>query len=399
MTRAARPRVLFDVTQYVRSPATAGIQRVMRRLATDWRGDAVEARYGFLERGHYVSGPINRLGSVIGSTFRSAETGLAIASDVVSRPLRRAASESVSAEEVGDAFDAYLLPEPTFCEDSVTVAESVGRAIPTFFIYYDALPLTHPQFFGPRFADALAAYHRAVVRSDNVGFISQASLHVFENRLARRNVANAIVVRPGADGLRPRRHVKQTRPTFAIHGSVEPRKRHAVVIEAFERLWAAGRDYGLVVMGAPGWGQPRVIERIRELAQTPRVQWLEKPGDDDIARVLAGSAALVYTPHAEGYGLPPLEALAAGCPVIVSADLPSLEGLAPAGQVRLSTVSADRIASAVEMLAAPDANARFRREISELDLPRWNRFTSSVEHWLAETISPGRRASLETSLA
>lgn len=400
MTMPATPRVVVDVTQYVRMPATAGIQRVMRRLASDWQGHLVEARYGFLESGHYVTGPIARLGSVIGSTFRSAETGLTIASDVVRRPLRRAATATVSVEGLADSFDGYLLPEPTFCEDSVAVAESLSGELPTFFIYYDALPLTHPEFFGRGFAEALGPYHRTVVRSDNVGFISKATLNVFENRLARRKLTNATVVRPGADGLRPGHSRRQKRPTFAIHGSVEPRKRHAVVIEAFERLWAAGRDYGLIVMGAPGWGQPEVIGRLRELAQTTRVHWMEKPGDNEIARVLASSTALVYTPHAEGYGLPPLEALAVGCPVIVPADLPSLENLPAAGQIRLTHVTPGAVARAVEMLATPESNAEYRRAISNLNLPTWRQFAIRLEEWIAKILWTGDRLpSLDRSFA
>ena len=79
------------------------------------------------------------------------------------------------------------------------------------FIYYDALPLTHPAFF-PRFADlngTVTRYHQAVARAENVAFISPAIRRLFEQRLARRRLPSAIVVRPGADGL-PR--VKATVP-------------------------------------------------------------------------------------------------------------------------------------------------------------------------------------------
>ena len=177
---------------------------------------------------------------------------------------------------------------------------------------------------------------------------------------------------------------------FAILGSVEPRKRHAVVLDAFERLWSAGRDYELVVMGAPGWEQPDVIERLRALTQTRRVRWIERPADKDIASALAESSALLYVPHAEGYGLPPLEALAVGCPVIVPVDLPSLEGLGDSGQIRLRSVTAEAVASAVEKLAAQDSNAEYRRAISKLRLPTWREFAADIEHWIARVLSTER---------
>ena len=118
MSPAALPRVLVDVTQYAWSPATAGIQRVLWHLAENWEGRTVSARFGFLEghsrgrrlrslaragqNGRYVTGDIADLGSVIGSTFKSGNTGLSIPPDIVQRPLRTAATETVAVDKVDD---------------------------------------------------------------------------------------------------------------------------------------------------------------------------------------------------------------------------------------------------------------------------------------------------------
>jgi len=101
---------------------------------------------------------------------------------------------------------------------------------------------------------------------------------------------------------------------------------------------------------------------------------------------LSGSTALLYLSEAEGYGLPPMEALSVGCPVIVGEGLPALEGLAHDGQIRLQRVSEQPVLAAVEMLADTIVNAQFRTAIHQLALPTWERFAHDVERWVASRI-------------
>src|SRR5207248_794516 len=89
----------------------------------------------------------------------------------------------------------------------------------------------------------------------------------------------------------------------------------------------------------------------------------------------------------EGYGLPPLEALAVGCPVLVSAGLPALEGLSDAGQLRLATVDAESVASAVQTLADRPSNAAYRKAIKDMGLPTWKEFGAALEQWIASVLT------------
>lgn len=386
----AEANLLVDVTQYVSAPATSGVQRVLRHLARDWPGRTIEARYGFIEDRHYAMGPLSELGSVIASTFRATSgthaSGIEARAETVRDALRETADRIIPSDHVEGSFDAYLLPEPTLNAEILAVAMRLQDSPQTtpFFLYYDALPLTHPQFFRARDVDqaGFTKYHRSVVRSDNVAFISQAVRALFEKRIARGTPSNAIVARPGADGLPPVRQLRSPSATFTIVGTVEPRKQHRVVLDAFEQLWASGRDYQLVVLGAPGGAQPGVLERLRTLSRTSRVEWIERARDEDICNALSRSSAMVFVSDGEGYGLPPLEALAVGCPVIVAEDLPALEGLASAGQIRLRTINAQTVAAAIDLLADPAANAAHRRAIDDLSLPTWEQFASDLEHWI-----------------
>jgi glycosyltransferase involved in cell wall biosynthesis len=391
LSTALRPRLLVDVTQYVSWPATSGVQRVLRHLAEDWPGQRVEARFGFIEHGRYVTGPIAELGYVIGSTFRGCgHLGIEARSGFVRRALRETVSAAISIREIETSFDAYLLPEPSLRQDNIAIAARLleSRRTTAFFVYYDALPLTHPQFFPPAIEREapLIRYNRTVSRSDNVAFISSATRRVFEARIARRSPQHAIVARLGADGLKPMQSRQPDMPTFTIVGTIERRKRHLVVLNAFEQLWAAGHDYRLVVIGPPG-SDTGLIERLRKHSRTTRVTWIEMADDDEIAIALSRSSAMVFISEAEGYGLPPLEALALGCPVIVAEGLPALEGLSSAGQLRLGTVTEERIGSAVRTLADPASNAAYRRAIEDLRLPTWERFAARVEQWVASVLS------------
>jgi glycosyltransferase involved in cell wall biosynthesis len=382
-------RVLFDVSQYFSWPARSGVQRVLLHLASKWRGDRAEASFGYLDSANYITGPLEALGSVMSDTFQEDE-GTSDAR-TVRDALAAASSDVCQPRGLAKLFDAYFLPEPTLNRPSLHVASDVlrERKPRPFFLYFDALPLTNPECY-PAGADqngGVTAYHQLVSRADNVAFISAATRRTFETRLARRQLSHGLVALPGSDGLPTLPHAPEDQPTFVVLGTVEPRKRHQLILEAFERLWSEGREYRLIVLGAAGWEDPALIERLRRLGSTRRVEWIEHPTDRKIASGISRGWAVVFTPYAEGFGLPPLEALAQGCPVIVSADLPSLEDLPSDGQVRLDEVTPESLAAAVSEAADPEVNARLRAATHQLDLPTWTSFVGSVEAWISRGLT------------
>ena len=387
---AGSHRLLIDVSQFVSWPTATGVQRVLRHLAENWGGDEVEAWYGFIDKKRYVTGPLEAFSSVIASSFTTApRNGRRIAAEVdyITTELHAAAERILTPDDVEATFDAYLLPEPTLRADSLSVLTRLrnSRRTRPFIVYYDALPLTHPQFH-PRNADVHAAvtrYHRTVSEFDNVAFISEAARQVFEMRIARRRPKNAVVIRLGADALRGHANAPTNPPTFTVVGTIEPRKRHRLVLSVFEQLWAGGHRFELLVLGARGSERPELFDKLEFLSQSRPMRWIDQVDDRDISDALSRSSALVFLSDAEGYGLPPLEALALGCPVIVSASLPALEGLPELGQVRLMSVEAETLRRAVELLADPEQNRAYRSRIRDLDLPSWSGFSRAIENWVA----------------
>jgi glycosyltransferase involved in cell wall biosynthesis len=125
------------------------------------------------------------------------------------------------------------------------------------------------------------------------------------------------------------------------------------------------------VVGQAGWGSVDVAARAAELGVGDRVRLMGRLPDDDLAVVLSRAAVLVSPSRAEGFGLPVLEAMAAGVPV-VSSDAPALEEV---GGGATRTVPVGDVAALAEALADVLGSAATRAELSAAGRRRAADFT------------------------
>src|SRR5262249_42286431 len=123
-----------------------------------------------------------------------------------------------------------------------------------------------------------------------------------------------------------------TSPFLLFVGTLEPRKNLRALLEAYRRLLSSHTGEGdaptLAVAGARGWWYRDLYRLARELGLDGRVRFLGRVPDADLPPLYSAAAAFVYPSLYEGFGLPPLEALACGTPVVCSdrSSLPEVVG-------------------------------------------------------------------------
>jgi glycosyltransferase involved in cell wall biosynthesis len=195
------------------------------------------------------------------------------------------------------------------------------------FFIHDLLPLQSPEFFRPaerqrhlRRLKTLARYGDAAIVSTR---ITREALMDQLSVIGRRDMP-VLVAPPPVESLftvEPAPRGQDARPYFVMVGTIEPRKNHLTLLHAWrEIVETCGSDAPrLVIAGERGWENEQVMDLIDRCPMLQRhvilASGLPTKG---LARLIAGARALLAPSFAEGYGLPVVEALAAGTPVIVS---------------------------------------------------------------------------------
>ncbi len=128
--------------------------------------------------------------------------------------------------------------------------------------------------------------------------------------------------------------------------SLEPRKNIDLLIRALEKT---DTDIPLVLVGWQGWGEKHWLEKTKQIDLKNRVLLLGHVPDNDLRAIYNNAQALVYPSLYEGFGLPIVEAMACGCPVICSntASMPEVAGKAA---VLIDPAKSDDLAQAIDTL-------------------------------------------------
>jgi glycosyltransferase involved in cell wall biosynthesis len=131
-------------------------------------------------------------------------------------------------------------------------------------------------------------------------------------------------------------HLSKVRARYGIGGpyifsvgTVQPRKNYGRLVEAFHRL--NQRDLKLVIAGGKGWLDDPLMRQVEALGLSERVRFLGFVPDDDLPALYSGAWVFAFPSLYEGFGLPPLEAMACGVPVVASNTSSMPEVVADAG--------------------------------------------------------------------
>jgi glycosyltransferase involved in cell wall biosynthesis len=147
-------------------------------------------------------------------------------------------------------------------------------------------------------------------------------------------------------------------------GAVQPRKNLARLLEAWATVQARGEggDAVLAIAGRPKQEAGAYAALADRLGIADTVRWLGYVADDDLPVLLAGARCLVFPSLYEGFGLPVVEAMAVGCPVITS-DTTSLPETAAGAALLVDPLSPTAIASAIARLLSDEPERARLREI------------------------------------
>ena len=375
---AGRRDLYFDISKLVDDPRRTGIQRVERELVRHWPepGRLIPCRF---ERDALWTLPAAIMDALAGD---APPGGIAAERALLAPHL--AAPGSIVPQ------GARLLCAELF-DDPDRAAYHRVEAAHAFWLVYDFLPWLQPEWFPAGPANRLMPFLHAMRDVAHRGFISAAIRRDAAERIFRRPEPGPVLPL-GADGLGlERQRFDPGRRDVVMLGTIEARKNAAAALAAFRTLWAEGSDVRLVLIGAvePDALAERAL--LRELGEHPGLLRLGVLPDAGVRDALRRARVLLFPSQGEGYGLPPMEALHSGIPVIAVADLPALDGLPADGQIRLEHPNADSIAQAVRSLMDDGVARRLWAEAARMVLPGWAEFARAVADWVDQGVGESAR--------
>lgn len=240
----------------------------------------------------------------------------------------------------GDVFFGLDLHAHVTEHQAAFLSQMHRFGVHVFFMVYDLLPLDMPEFFPSGTREAFNRWVEIISRYDGIIAISDVSadavktwqvknrqnglLSNFEYHAVHLggDIENSIHSKGVPDTAKSVYAAMEERPCFLMTGTLEPRKGHSHVLDAFDLLWALGHNVSLMIVGKKGWMIDEFAERLVKHSEMGiRLFWLEGISDEYLEEVYARATCLIAASWGEGFGLPLIEAAHHGIPIIAR-DLP-----------------------------------------------------------------------------
>lgn len=321
--RSRLKQLLVDVSELVQHDAKTGIQRVVRSVLSEWlneppKGVRVEPVYATAD------GPY-RYARKFTSKFLGSATHLSIDAPIEFGP--------------GDVFFALDYQPQVQIAQTDFYQYLRRQGVTVKFMLYDLLCVFLPSYFPSGSQDRHSAWLEVVAETDGAVCISRSVADEMTqwmnaksfNRLSQfsldwihlgADIDNSSASEGLPQNWEPVIESLSSTPSFLMVGTLEPRKGHAQVLTAFERLWREGNLVNLVIVGKAGWMVDDLISRLKSHPERGRhLFWLEAVSDQYLEKVYAASRCLIAASFGEGFGLPLIEAAQHKLP-IVARDIP-----------------------------------------------------------------------------
>ena len=238
------------------------------------------------------------------------------------------------------AGDQLVLLDSSWHANFFPLAEQLKRdGVGIISVIYDLIPLTHPQFCDAGLVKIFNDWFDWIARTaDGYVAISTTIRDQVREEMLRRIGAQQVEQRwfdyfhlgseldlsdAGAEVDRALLQMfKTAEPVFLMVSTIEPRKNHAYLLDAFERAWATGSTARLCIVGKIGWKCDALVERIRKHPELNRRLFMYNSlSDRSLEHAYSHATALVFPSYVEGFGLPLVEAMQRGLPAMAS-DIP-----------------------------------------------------------------------------
>lgn len=173
-------------------------------------------------------------------------------------------------------------------------------------------------------------------------------------------------------------------------GTLEPRKNLINLIRAFELLdEKIQREYPLKIVGGKGWQNKDFEEKLKQSPSRKNIQLLGYVTKEELKKLYNQATLFIYPSLFEGFGLPPLEAMASGCPVLVSAIPSLIEVVASAGEY-LDPLDPKDIAKKITLLLNNQDRLALRREegLKQAAKFSWQKCASETLEIYNEILNP-----------
>ena len=371
-----------DLEQFVTDPQSSGIQRVLQQLAREWPTDRAQADFVVPYRGGFLLLSPQQADGLTSLAF-SATSGDELR-HVVAEQLEQLAQRAPSVDEgrLLALYGAWLLPEVSYLPSVLERFERFARIMPTAMIGYDVLPMSEPANYRltPGVSARASEYFRRLAKADSVVCISEHTREGIWQRLRRDRALPISVAYPGGD------HVPAKQPTtrdegptrFVRVGTFEARKFPVEIAEAFANARAQGMEAELLFVGRPSASESTINDAVQRACDSGvGISWIWDANDDEVAFHIDRADAFLSF-GVEGYGIPVLEAIRAGTPVLFGGVQPAAELMVGRGAAQVASLEPASLAEALNRFSVATGRQELTNSIDVGAVPTWQEFARGV---------------------
>ena len=376
-------KIYLDISQFISHPYKTGIQRVLYEILNTWKNKEPLIPIFINEKSETNILP-HKVIDLIKSYFQQEnnaieETAIEIKSFSKTQNLINLLKES----------NFFIFnPELFYDQNRINYYQNFIKtkgADYLYFIIYDFLPFIHPEYFPRNILTGCTPYLTLIINLKNCGFISEKTKRDFITRAVKKETLTTSPILPlGGDTLGTNTHpFDPSNITFTVVGDIRPRKNTEKVIDVFENIWKKGIEIKLQLCGPLNWPNSTMRNRLESLKNTQNLfSWIEAPNDQVLRDSIIKSRCTIYASENEGFGLPPLESLSLGTPVIVGNHIPSIENLPDDGMIKLKEINHRTLEEAISQMTNDSFAIEKQTKTKDLNIPKWVDLGKKVEEWL-----------------